>query len=139
MSFASPIGRRPVLADARRPLTVDATLVAVLAITVAGAVLRFAELGHQGLWYDESYTALLVSRSPGKMLGLIPHTESTPPLYYCLAWAWVRVFGRSPAGLTRAPRQRRPKSPPSLARIDGRTPLSLGSGAGSARGASSGP
>ena len=99
MSFASPIGRRPVLADARRPLTVDATLVAVLAITVAGAVLRFAELGHQGLWYHESYTALLVSRSPGKMLGLIPHTESTPPLYYCLAWAWVRVFGHSPAGL----------------------------------------
>jgi mannosyltransferase len=72
---------------------------AVLGLTLAGAVLRFAELGHQGLWYDESFTALLVGLSPGRMIGLIPHTESTPPLYYCVAWAWVRLFGRGAFGL----------------------------------------
>ena len=33
------------------------------------------------------------------MLGLIPQTESTPPLYYCVAWVWARVFGFGEAGL----------------------------------------
>jgi 4-amino-4-deoxy-L-arabinose transferase-like glycosyltransferase len=33
------------------------------------------------------------------MLGLIPHTESTPPLYYLVAWVWARVFGYGEAGL----------------------------------------
>ncbi len=33
------------------------------------------------------------------MLGLIPQTESTPPLYYCVAWVWARVFGYSETGL----------------------------------------
>lgn len=71
----------------------------VLALIVLGAVLRFWRLGHQGFWFDEANTALLVHFSPGKMLGLIPQTESTPPLYYCLAWVWVRVFGYGEAGL----------------------------------------
>jgi 4-amino-4-deoxy-L-arabinose transferase-like glycosyltransferase len=71
----------------------------VVALTLLGAVLRFWGIGHQGLWYDESVTSLLVSRSPGVMLGLIPHTESTPPLYYCAEWVWTHVFGHGPAGL----------------------------------------
>ena len=33
------------------------------------------------------------------MLGLIPQTESTPPLYYGIAWVWARVFGYAEAGL----------------------------------------
>ncbi len=74
-------------------------LAAVLALTVLAALLRFYRIGHQGFWFDEANTALLVSFSPGKMLGLIPHTESTPPLYYCLAWIWARVFGADEAGL----------------------------------------
>jgi mannosyltransferase len=71
----------------------------VLGLTLAGAALRFAELGHQGLWYDESFTAFLVGLSPGKMIGLIPQIESTPPLYYCVAWVWVRLFGHGAFGL----------------------------------------
>jgi mannosyltransferase len=72
---------------------------AVVALTVLGAVLRFAWIGHQGFWVDEGYTALLVHLSPGKMLALLPKTESTPPLYYCVAWVWARVFGYGEAGL----------------------------------------
>jgi len=64
-----------------------------------GAVLRFARLGAQGFWFDEGNTALLVHMSPGRMLGLIPQSESTPPLYYCVAWMWARVFGFGEAGL----------------------------------------
>ncbi len=62
-------------------------------------MLRFVGIGHQGFWFDEGNTALLVHFSPGKMLGLIPQSESTPPLYYCVAWAWARVFGYGEAGL----------------------------------------
>jgi mannosyltransferase len=74
-------------------------VVAVAALTVLAAVLRFYRLGHQGFWFDEANTVLLVHLSPGKMLGLIPQSESTPPLYYCLAWVWARVFGYGEVGL----------------------------------------
>ena len=62
-------------------------------------MLRFHGLASQGFWFDEANTALLVHLSPGKMLGLIPQTESTPPLYYLVAWVWARVFGFAEAGL----------------------------------------
>jgi predicted membrane-bound mannosyltransferase len=86
-----------VSASATRPSSVEA--LAVLALTLAAAVLRFYGLGHQGFWFDEANTAQLVKLSPGAMLGLIPQTESTPPLYYCVAWLWSRVFGDGEAGL----------------------------------------
>jgi mannosyltransferase len=82
-----------------RALLSDPTLAAVAALTVLAAVLRFYGLGHQGFWFDEANTALLVHFSPGKMLGLIPQTESTPPLYYSVAWVWARVFGYGETGL----------------------------------------
>lgn len=72
---------------------------AVLAATLLGAGLRFYGLGHQGFWFDEANTSLLLRFPPGKMLGLIPQTESTPPLYYCVAWVWSRVFGDQEAAL----------------------------------------
>jgi hypothetical protein len=102
------VGTAP--ADLRRPgtpsrvararvLIADPAVAAVAALTVLGAVLRLYRLGHQGFWFDEGNTALLVHFSPGKMLGLIPQSESTPPLYYCLAWVWARIFGYGEAGL----------------------------------------
>ncbi len=69
------------------------------ALTVLAAALRFALIGHQGFWFDEGNTVLLVHFSPGKMLGLIPQSESTPPLYYCVAWVWARIFGFGEVGL----------------------------------------
>ncbi len=75
------------------------TAIAVGLLCGLGAALRFYRLGHQGFWFDEANTVLLVHFSLGKMIGLIPHTESTPPLYYCVAWVWARVFGFGEAGL----------------------------------------
>ena len=69
------------------------------ALVALAAALRFYGIGHQGFWFDEANTAQLVRLSPGKMLGLLPRTESTPPLYYCVAWLWARVFGDGEAGL----------------------------------------
>jgi mannosyltransferase len=72
---------------------------AVAGLTALAAALRFTAIGHQGFWFDEAHTVLLVHLSPGKMLGQIPHSESTPPLYYCVAWIWARLFGYGEAGL----------------------------------------
>ncbi|MGI8903034.1 MAG: glycosyltransferase family 39 protein [Solirubrobacteraceae bacterium] len=72
---------------------------AVIGLTVLAAVLRFARIGHQSFWYDESFTVLLVHHSPSAMLRLLPRTELTPPLYYLLAWAWARIFGYGEVGL----------------------------------------
>jgi len=92
---ASP--RAPVARAWR--LTASPTALALAGLVAVAAVLRFYGLGHQGFWFDEANTALLVHLSPGKMIGLIPQTESTPPLYYCVAWVWARAFGFSEAGL----------------------------------------
>ena len=95
--------------DLRSPLrggrVADASLYAAPAlgavevVTALGAVLRLWGLGHQGFWYDEADTAQLVRLSLGKMLGLLPQSESTPPLYYLAAWFWVHIFGDHESGL----------------------------------------
>ena len=99
LADGDPLTARRVLREPRSWGFTEPVTVGVAALTVLAAVLRFYRLGHQGFWFDEANTALLVHFSPGKMLGLIPRTESTPPLYYCLAWVWARVFGHGEAGL----------------------------------------
>ncbi|HEY2439008.1 MAG TPA: glycosyltransferase family 39 protein [Solirubrobacteraceae bacterium] len=74
--------------------------VAVVApITLLAAVIRLPTLAEQSFWLDEAYTVRLVRMSFGGMLRTIPRTESTPPLYYVLAWVWTHVFGSSEFGL----------------------------------------
>ncbi len=98
--FDPVTGGWPRTARSRRAIAAGPIPVRALgAIVVLAAVLRFYRLGHQGFWYDEADTALLMKFSAGQMLGLIPHTESTPPLYYCVAWVWTRVFGDTETGL----------------------------------------
>jgi uncharacterized membrane protein len=80
-----PAGRRRALA-----------LGALLALA---AVVRFAGIGSQSLWLDEVVTAELVNKPFGDMLSTIPHSESTPYLYYLLLWPWAHVFGDGEAGL----------------------------------------
>jgi mannosyltransferase len=68
-------------------------------VLLAGAALRFATLDTQSLWYDEAVTAHLLRMDLGAMLRAIPDSESTPPLYYVLAWLWTHVCGTGEAGL----------------------------------------
>ena len=68
-------------------------------VLAAGAILRFATLDAQSLWYDEAVTAHLLQMNLGAMLRAIPDSESTPPLYYVLAWLWTQVCGTGEAGL----------------------------------------
>lgn len=77
----------------RRPL------VPLVALTALAAVLRFATLDVQSFWLDEAVTAHLVRLPLGDMLDRLPDSESTPPLYYLLAWVWERLFGHGEVGL----------------------------------------
>jgi mannosyltransferase len=66
---------------------------ALAALTVLGGVLRFATLGLQSYWFDESVTVDLIRRPFLDLWSGIEGTESTPPLYYFVAWAWSHLFG----------------------------------------------
>ncbi|MEA2375947.1 MAG: mannosyltransferase [Thermoleophilaceae bacterium] len=71
----------------------------LLALVVLAAALRFWRIGHQSYWLDESFTVHIVRDDFGGMLDGVRHTESTPPLYYALAWLWERVSGWHEEGL----------------------------------------
>jgi uncharacterized membrane protein len=88
-----------VVAPPRRLRRVPAWGWGLAALTLLAAGLRFATLGHQSLWLDEAWTAYLVRLRPGEMLAAIPQTESTPPLYYLLAWGVTHVLGHGEVGL----------------------------------------
>src|SRR5207244_3729093 len=84
-----------------RPVVLRAPRVVLLlaGVSALGALLRFSSLGTQSYWYDEAITVGLVHKSLGGMLSTIPSSESTPPLYYVLAWVWAKAFGTGEAGL----------------------------------------
>jgi mannosyltransferase len=70
----------------------------VIALTVLGAALRFSTLNVQSLWEDEAATLILLHYGFGGMLSHLSASESNPPLYYVLVWAWTHVFGAGPLG-----------------------------------------
>lgn len=101
-SLSSPAARARAPVSSRRDLRSlagDRRLQALGGLVVLAAILRFYRLGHQGFWFDEGNTAQEVSFTVGQMLTLLKHYESTPPLYYGVAWVWSRVFGDTELGL----------------------------------------
>ena len=73
---------------------------ALAAAIAIGAGLRFATLGLQGYHHDEAWTAgVILHRNLFTTIGKVTSTESTPYLYYVLAWAWTKVFGSVEWGL----------------------------------------
>ena len=73
--------------------------VALVALIVFGAVLRFATLDTQSFYLDETVTAWLMQKSFWGMLGALPGSESAPPLYYVLLWPWTKLWGTGEVGL----------------------------------------
>jgi mannosyltransferase len=71
----------------------------VLVLTGIAAALRFATIGDQSYWYDEAITASMLDGSLADMFRGVVDTESTPPLYYVLAWLWAHVVGSDEAQL----------------------------------------
>jgi 4-amino-4-deoxy-L-arabinose transferase-like glycosyltransferase len=72
-------------------------------LTAAAAALRFTSLGVQSFTTDEAFTVQIARHSFGGILSAVSHTESTPPLYYYLAWAWRHVSGTGEAGMRSLP------------------------------------
>ncbi|HTA13086.1 MAG TPA: glycosyltransferase family 39 protein [Solirubrobacteraceae bacterium] len=70
----------------------------VIALTVIGGIVRFATLNVSSIELDESATLILVHRGFSGMLSHLARSESTPPLYYMLVWAWTKVFGAGVVG-----------------------------------------
>ncbi len=84
----------------RKPaLSSHSAISALASLTILAAAIRLYRIGHQGLWFDEAYTVMLVKLPFTKMLSTVPKTESTPYLYYVLAWVWSHIFGRGAADL----------------------------------------
>ena len=80
--------------------TADKTLLILGLLTVLAAALRFATLDLQSFDFDEAFTVgPVLGGSFGHALDAIPRTESSPPLYYVLAWLWSRPFGLGEVGL----------------------------------------
>jgi mannosyltransferase len=74
-----------------RPLSAYWPLALLMALA---ALVRFATLDQQSLWYDEAVTAVRVLHpSLRSTLSAVVHVENTPPLYYLVAWGWTRVLG----------------------------------------------
>jgi mannosyltransferase len=71
----------------------------VVALTALAALLRFSTLDTQSFWQDEAVTALLMRPGLLQTLSLVPASETTPPLYYLLAWLWSQLFGTGEVGL----------------------------------------
>ncbi len=71
----------------------------MVALTILAGLLRFSTLGTQSFWSDEAVTVTLLRADFRDMLALIPDSESTPPLYYVLAWPWTRLVGADELGL----------------------------------------
>jgi hypothetical protein len=68
-------------------------------LTALGAVLRFATIASQSFWLDEATTVHEVSLRFGAMIHSIRLNETTPPLYFAVAWVWSKLFGTGEAGL----------------------------------------
>jgi 4-amino-4-deoxy-L-arabinose transferase-like glycosyltransferase len=68
-------------------------------ITLAGALLRFVTLDVQSYWLDEVATVNILRNGFGDMLSAVSSGESTPHLYYIVAWVWSKVFGTGEVGL----------------------------------------
>ncbi len=73
---------------------------AVVGLTALAAAIRFSTLGLQSYRHDEAVTAgrVLFAGLP-RTMHEVWSGESTPPLYYLLAWLWSHLFGVREVGL----------------------------------------
>jgi mannosyltransferase len=72
----------------------------VVGLTALAAVLRFATLGVQSYHHDEIVTASRILRAGfGHAMHEVWVGESTPPVYYALAWVWSQLVGTGEFGL----------------------------------------
>jgi Dolichyl-phosphate-mannose-protein mannosyltransferase len=77
-----------------RRIASSPSLLTLSGLVLLGAALRFATIDLQSYRYDEAVTvARVLHPSLFDTFAAVPRSESTPPLYYLVAWFWSRPFG----------------------------------------------
>jgi mannosyltransferase len=72
----------------------------IAGLTVLATVLRFVTLGVQSYHHDEVVTASRILRDGfGHAMSEVWAGESTPPVFYALAWVWTQLVGTGEFGL----------------------------------------
>src|ERR1044072_8666427 len=72
----------------------------VVGLTLGAAARRVATLDVQSYHHDEVVTASRVLREDfWHAMDAVGFSESAPPLYYALAWAWTQLTGTGEYGL----------------------------------------
>ena len=118
-----PRGRAGHAAHGSALMRLGAPWLPLAAVTLGGAVLRFATLDAQSFWLDELVTVSLLDRGLGDALAEVPRSEATPYAYYVVAWLWGQASGsaRSASGRSRrSPARRRSRSRTARARRSSR-------------------
>src|SRR5512138_3592537 len=72
-------------------------LLALLAITLAGAWFRFYQIGQQPLWSDEALSVWMGQHTIADIIRLTIQLDQSPPLYYTLLHLWMRIGGSGEA------------------------------------------
>lgn len=83
----------------RRIETASPETILLVVVTIVGATVRLVTLGTQSYWADEAATVHEIRLSLGAMLHAIRIEETTPPLYFVVAWLWAKIFGTGETGL----------------------------------------
>jgi uncharacterized protein (DUF2141 family) len=52
-------------------------------------------IAHESIWFDEAFSYMMASHSPGQIIGLMTTADNHPPLYYLLLSAVMSIFGNS--------------------------------------------
>jgi 4-amino-4-deoxy-L-arabinose transferase-like glycosyltransferase len=74
------------------------------AIVTAGILIRIPGLLHDGLWRDEAYVYVdAIAPTFAAFLHRVVETEYHPPLYFLIAYGWVRLAGTSELSLKALP------------------------------------
>ncbi|MEA2422015.1 MAG: mannosyltransferase [Thermoleophilaceae bacterium] len=71
----------------------------LLALVLAGGILRFATLGTQSFWIDEAIAIHSARLDLSGLIDSLARTEGNPPLYFVLLDGWMRLFGDSEAAI----------------------------------------
>src|SRR5437870_8243367 len=95
----APLATDPTSTMRRTPHDGHAATAVLGAILVLSTVLRFGRLGHNSLWFDEAYTALLTQHTWHHILEVLRTKDTHPPLYFFMMKGWAGLTGISEVAL----------------------------------------
>ncbi|HLK33509.1 MAG TPA: hypothetical protein VKT29_10500, partial [Terriglobales bacterium] len=78
-------------AQSQRQLSARVTAVLLLAITAAGAVLRFLHLDRKSFWLDEGVSVTLARLDIANLLHILWRHEANMGFYYFLLRLWLHL------------------------------------------------